>query len=506
MRPKLFLIHGWNMPPLVWDALAEKLRGEFDVQLATLPGYEHAQQPNDPPERSLDSLTELLAQAPERSHWCGWSLGATLAMQAAIKSPERISKLTLISPTARFFETEGWPQGISESVFDRLLRVTLKKYAAGLNSFLRMQLPSEDHHEVRQQLVDKVNDCRPTDVALKSGYQTLSVADLRGQLGEICIPTQIIAADSDEVISPAASQLCADQIPNAIFKTIGHCHCLPVTQPTQLANLLSDFENSPPPASGGAIDRQQVARQFSKAAETYDSAAELQREMGRALIEKIKLTAGGTLIDLGCGTGDALHQIKTQWPTAKLIGVDIAPAMIEKASDRIPDARLVVADIEQTGLPEATAEVVLSCAALQWCEPSRATAEAERLLKPGGSFLMTTFIAGTLPEFREAWRRADPDMKRVHDLVSESDWRQALTDCGFEIKELKTERRCQRFDSVDQMLQQFRKLGAGYAGYDRTPLSRADYANFRDHLCELAGDRPSLTYECLTVLAVKPGR
>jgi len=57
-------------------------------------------------EANGDTLHQLLAQAPGKSHWCGWSLGATLAMQAALVAPERISQLTLISPTARFFKTD----------------------------------------------------------------------------------------------------------------------------------------------------------------------------------------------------------------------------------------------------------------------------------------------------------------------------------------------------------------------------------------------------------------
>ena len=139
VRPKLFLIHGWNMPPLIWNPLVEKLRQHFDVHVATLPGYrqtiEDVGEPRDQQMSVENALSSLLEQAPERSHWCGWSLGATLAMQAAIAEPGRISKLTLISPTARFFQTDDWPHGASVSVFDRLLQITLKKYPSWIETF-----------------------------------------------------------------------------------------------------------------------------------------------------------------------------------------------------------------------------------------------------------------------------------------------------------------------------------------------------------------------------------
>ena len=526
MKPKLFLIHGWNMPPLVWDWLIEKLDGQFEIHVATLPGYPPVDSSTSDllGTDSLDCLTELLAQAPpDRSHWCGWSLGATLAMEAAIAFPDRISKLTLISPTARFFEDADWPHGISASVFDRLLRISQKKYVVGLQRFLQMQMPGEDRIELRSQLADRIGSKRPTDLALQQGYETLSNTDLRERLNAIAIPTQVIAANSDDVISPMASRLCADQIPNAIFHTIGNCHCLPITQSPALAKRLLDFSfttsppaslvpgsDSQPPigsvsieSSLNMIDRAQVARQFSKAAKTYDDAAKIPQEMGRLMVDQISASVTGALIDLGCGTGEALEQISKRWPKLKLVGVDFASAMIEAAEARIADAEFLVADIEETGLPSAMASVVFSCAAMQWCHPHRAIAEAERLLRPGGQFLMTTFVSGTLPEFREAWRRVSPGLNRVHDLATESDWRQAFTESGFEVMEFNRQQRCQTFESVDELLLRFRQLGAKYAGHDRTPLSREDYLEFRRHLADLTGSRPELTYECLTVVAKK---
>ena len=525
MRPKLFLIHGWNMPPLVWDWLIEKLDEQFEIHLATLAGYAPVDSsPNELLETTAtDCLTELFAQAPDRSHWCGWSLGATLAMEAAIKFPDRISKLTLISPTARFFEDKDWPHGISASVFERLLRISHKKYAVGLQRFLQMQLPGEDHIERRNQLADRIGSNRPTDLALQQGYEILSVTDLRGRLNGIKIPTQVIAANADDVISPVTSRLCADQIPNASFHVIGDCHCLPVTQAAALAERLLEFSSTAsttassirkPNSSSESdsvsielslsmIDREQVAKQFSKAAKTYDDAAEIPREMGRVMVDQITPSVAGTLVDLGCGTGEALEQIGKRWPTLKLVGVDFAPDMIQAAKDRIASAEFLVADIEATGLPDATASVVFSCAAMQWCHPHRAIAEAERLLEPGGQFLMATFVAGTLPEFREAWRRVSPGLNRVHDLATEADWRQAFTDSGFEAVEFNRQQRCQVFESIDELLLRFRQLGAKYAGYDRTPLSREDYLEFRRHLADLTGSRVELTYECLVVVGTK---
>ena len=95
-------------------------------------------------------------------------------------------------------------------------------------------------------------------------------------------------------------------------------------------------------------------------------------------------------------------------------------------------------------------------------------------------------------------------MKRVHNLAATADWEQALTDNSFEVIEFSQYQRCQTFASVDELLLRFRQLGAGYAGRDRTPLSREDYTNFRQQLDDLLGADPKLTFECLTIVARKP--
>jgi trans-aconitate 2-methyltransferase len=88
------------------------------------------------------------------------------------------------------------------------------------------------------------------------------------------------------------------------------------------------------------------------------------------------------VIDLGCGTGNALPALAARFPEAELVGVDSSPAMLEKASSA--GFRTQLSDIETWSPPEPV-DVIFSNAALQWL-PDHATLFPRLItcLAPGG--------------------------------------------------------------------------------------------------------------------------
>ena len=55
-------------------------------------------------------------------------------------------------------------------------------------------------------------------------------------------------------------------------------------------------------------------------------------EAGLALVSR----APRRILDLGTGTGDAALAAAWRWPTADVVGVDVAPAMIDEAQAKLP--------------------------------------------------------------------------------------------------------------------------------------------------------------------------
>ena len=97
--------------------------------------------------------------------------------------------------------------------------------------------------------------------------------------------------------------------------------------------------------------------------------------------------AGKDVVELGCGT--AYFSAWLARRGARPVGVDITPAQLETARRMMAETGiefpLVEADAAETGLPDASADLVVSeYGASIWVDPYRWIPEAARLLRPGG--------------------------------------------------------------------------------------------------------------------------
>lgn len=114
----------------------------------------------------------------------------------------------------------------------------------------------------------------------------------------------------------------------------------------------------------------------------------VQRQLRRALLSQIPFPRGARVVEVGCGTG-VLTRVLATWPgVGEVLGLDLAPSLIERARQLaadLPGVRFEQADA--TALPLADEEVdvvVLDSTLSHLPEPGRALAEAARILRPGG--------------------------------------------------------------------------------------------------------------------------
>lgn len=161
------------------------------------------------------------------------------------------------------------------------------------------------------------------------------------------------------------------------------------------------------------LDKQTLRRSFERAAEDYDAAAVLQREIGRRMFERLDLMriAPACILDVGAGTGTASAALAKRYRGARVIALDIAHAMLRQARRRIPwfsRMRCVCGDMERLPVADRSVDMIFSNLALQWSnDPEVVFAEFRRVLKPGGMLLFSTFGPDTLKELRASWSRAD---------------------------------------------------------------------------------------------------
>jgi len=134
---------------------------------------------------------------------------------------------------------------------------------------------------------------------------------------------------------------------------------------------------------------------WNRSAASYlDNAARLTSHAVDLLLEKACLTPTSRALEVGCGPG---HIAKLMADTGAMVtGVDLAPGMVEVASELYPCIEFKEANAENLPFDDDTFNVVLINFTIHhFARPEKACTEVRRVLKPGGRFV----FAGPIEQF-----------------------------------------------------------------------------------------------------------
>jgi trans-aconitate 2-methyltransferase len=120
-------------------------------------------------------------------------------------------------------------------------------------------------------------------------------------------------------------------------------------------------------------------------AATYERLAAPLTAMGRDVLDRLVLRGDESVLDAGCGTGGVTRALLERLPHGRVIAVDAAPSMVERARELLPasvDVRL--ADLVELDLGERV-DAVLSTATFHWIgDHARLFERLHATLAPGG--------------------------------------------------------------------------------------------------------------------------
>ncbi len=134
---------------------------------------------------------------------------------------------------------------------------------------------------------------------------------------------------------------------------------------------------------------------YSRSAPIYDQTAGMTY-LGALwkLLPRVKVAPKPSILDVGCGTGiNLLEAARVLSPCSRLLGIDLAPGMVEEARKKAAVAGLaatfVVGDADKLEVEDASVNLLLCNSVYHWFPDRRHTvAEFARVLRPGGQVLI----------------------------------------------------------------------------------------------------------------------
>ena len=251
----IILLHGWINSWDVWrDAMiALGTSGHYRVYALDFWGFgDSAKGVNRPdgavPSFRIASYVVMVRQfmdtlGIQRSPIFGHSMGGTVALQFALKNPERITRVAVVgSPilgtTMNFFLKLAGYGLIADLVwrFPPLLKMVMHLLLAGDSEKVRQMIFRDVQRTTLESFFRSIGDLRDTD--------------LRPELPELTIPALGVYGVHDNIVSPANADLLAQAVENASIEMMEASRHFPMTdEPDNFLRVMTHFLDDGDPLS-----------------------------------------------------------------------------------------------------------------------------------------------------------------------------------------------------------------------------------------------------------------
>lgn len=362
---RLFLFFsGWASPPSTFKPI--DIAG-YD----TLVAYDYRDLDFDL--RQLNGYVEIAVGA--------WSYGVAVATLFLDSNPQLpVTARTAVNGTPfTVDDTRGIPTAIFQGTLNNLTPLTLSKFrrrmcgSAAIARQLESIMPNVDISELADEL-KQLGSLKPGN-ARQWDYAVIATSDM---------------------IIPSANQMYAWSGAYVPHESVTGSHFL-------------DFGDI---FGKRLIDKSHVSQRFGQSRHTYDSEATIQRKVVSKLVTMLPPACHHT-IEIGCGTGLLTAHLKADCLT--LVDLDTSCIKTDLSTATVnADAELWI-----RSLPSASADCIVSASTIQWFNsPVRFVSEALRVLRPGGTLLLSTYGDATFREL-EPWTHRLP-------FMTSDQWRMSL--------------------------------------------------------------------------------
>ena len=238
-EPALLFLHYWGGSARTWNGVTSQLSHDFRCIAYDQRGWGQSDAPQEGYSiQDLASDAKHLVEALQLPRYVlvGHSMGGKVAQFFAAQRPEGLEALILVAPAT------PTPQNIPEAAREAQLHAYDNRENAlkGIE-FLTASPPSD---ALREQIVS--DNLAGAPQARLAWPRSSAYEDISPVVGNIAVPTLILAADLDRVDPLEQHEReVLPRIPGAKIRVIHNSgHLIPVDQPGQIADAIRDFISS----------------------------------------------------------------------------------------------------------------------------------------------------------------------------------------------------------------------------------------------------------------------
>ena len=216
-RPSMVLLHGWGSTAKVWRAVADDFRRTYDCYQLELPGHGDSRLAHS---GAGQLASQLINEINRPATWLAWSLGALIAMQAALQSPDRVERLILVAGTPAFVQTPQWREAMPVSTFDHFLEEFRTNPRQAQKRFIALQAHGDrNRRHVRQQLEASAS---PVGSKIQWGLDMLRSQSLSTDLAKISCPIHCLYGANDALVPASIADVMQALAEVTLWPETGH--------------------------------------------------------------------------------------------------------------------------------------------------------------------------------------------------------------------------------------------------------------------------------------------
>jgi len=224
--PDVLLIAGLGDPAESWQFQLDGLADRYRLIAFDNRGVARTPLPEGPlsaPAMADDAASLLRALEVPSAHVTGFSMGSAIAQELALRHPELVRSLVLVSTYAR-------PDALfrAQLNFWRWLPEVAPSERAFFEAFFTWVYTPRGHADGTVERIIEESLAFPHQQSLEGFRAQIDVClahDTYDRLSQIAAPTLVLSSELDTILPPRFGQLVAAEIPNARFEVMpGEAH------------------------------------------------------------------------------------------------------------------------------------------------------------------------------------------------------------------------------------------------------------------------------------------